>query len=44
MKESADSVTDSATMAVIGEAEEEMKFFKEHERDYGHTYYLMRAI
>ena len=30
--------------AVISETEEEMRFFKEHEKDYGYTFYIMRAI
>ena len=40
LKESNDNVM----KAVITETEEEMKFFKEHEKDYGYTFYIMRAI
>lgn len=35
---------DDVMQAVINETEEEMRFFKEHEKDYGYTFYLMRAI
>jgi len=36
--------SDSVMQAVISETEEEMKFFKEHEEEYGYTYYIMRVI
>lgn len=36
--------SDQVMQAVINETEEEMKFFKEHQEDYGYTYYLMRAV
>ena len=36
--------SDNLMQSVISETEEEMKFFKEHEEDYGYTYYIMRAI
>ena len=36
--------TDRVMQAVISETEEEMKFFQEHEKDYGYTFYIMRAI
>jgi len=35
---------DDVMQAVINETEEEMKFFKAHQEDYGYTYYLMRAV
>ena len=35
---------DKVIQAVISETEEEMNFFKEHDKDYGYTYYIMRAI
>jgi ubiquinone/menaquinone biosynthesis C-methylase UbiE len=35
---------DKEIQAVINETEEEMKFFKKHENDYGYTYFIMRAI
>jgi len=35
---------DKVIQAVISETEEEMRFFKEHDKDYGYTYYIMRAI
>ncbi len=35
---------DDVMQAVINETEEEMKFFKQHQLDYGYTYYLMRAV
>ena len=35
---------DDVVQAVIKETQEEMKFFKEHEEDYGYTFYIMRAI
>jgi SAM-dependent methyltransferase len=38
------STDDSVIQAVISETQEEMKFFKEHEKDYGYTYYISRAI
>ncbi len=40
LKESSDNIL----QAVISETEEEMEFFKEHEKDYGYTFYIMRAI
>jgi ubiquinone/menaquinone biosynthesis C-methylase UbiE len=36
--------SDDVMQAVIKETEQEMKFFKEHDEDYGYTFYLMRAI
>lgn len=36
--------TDKVMQAVIDETEEEMRFFKEHQKDYGYTFYIMRAI
>ena len=36
--------TDNVMQAVISETEEEMKFFQEYEKDYGYTFYIMRAI
>ena len=36
--------SDNVIQAVISETEEEMKFFKEHDNDYGYTFYIMRAI
>jgi serine/threonine-protein kinase HipA len=38
------SCGDQEIQAVISETEDEMNFFKEHEKDYGYTYYIMRAI
>jgi serine/threonine-protein kinase HipA len=38
------SSRDSVMEAVIGEMKEEMAFFKEHAKDYGYTYYIMRAV
>ncbi|MCU7924354.1 MAG: class I SAM-dependent methyltransferase [Candidatus Thiodiazotropha sp. (ex Dulcina madagascariensis)] len=35
--------SDNVMQAVISETEEEMKLFKEHEKDYGYTFYIMRA-
>lgn len=35
---------DSVMQAVIKETLEEMNFFKEHEQEYGYTYYIMRAV
>ena len=35
---------DSIMQAVINETEEEMHFFKEHDKDYGYTFYIMQAI
>lgn len=35
---------DDVMQAVIRETEEEMKLFKEHDEDYGYTFYIMRAI
>ncbi len=40
LKDSADSVM----QAVISDTEGEMKFFQEHETDFGYTFYIMRAI
>jgi SAM-dependent methyltransferase len=34
---------DEVMQTVINDTEEEMKFFKEHQADYGYTYYIMRA-
>jgi len=42
--ESFKTSNDSIMQSVISETEEEMKFFKEHEKDYGYTFYIMRAI
>lgn len=36
--------SDDVMQAVIKETEEEMKFFKAHEKDYGYTMYIMRAV
>lgn len=36
--------SDNVMQAVISETEEEMEFFKEYEKDYGYTFYIMRAI
>ena len=36
--------SDNVMQAVINDTEEEMRFFKEHEKDYGYTFYIMRAI
>lgn len=36
--------SDNVMQAVISETEEEMEFFKEHKKDYGYTFYIMRAI
>ena len=35
---------DDVMQAVINETEEEMKFFKEYHKDYGYTFYIMRAV
>lgn len=35
---------DSVMQAVINETLEEMDFFKQHEQEYGYTYYIMRAV
>lgn len=35
---------DSVIQAVISETQEEMNFFEGHEKDYGYTYYIMRAV
>jgi len=35
---------DSIMQSVISETEEEMKFFKEHEKIYGYSFYIMRAV
>lgn len=35
---------DHVMQAVIAETEEEMKFFEQHDEDYGYTFYIMRAI
>lgn len=35
--------TDPVMQYVIGETEEEMRFFEEHHKEYGYTYYIMRA-
>ncbi len=37
-------INDEAMRAVIHETEEEMKFFKGHQKDYGYTFYIMRAV
>jgi cyclopropane fatty-acyl-phospholipid synthase-like methyltransferase len=36
--------SDDVMQAVINETEEEMKFFKAHQQDYGYTFYIMRAV
>ena len=36
--------SDPIMQAVIEETEEEMRFFKEHQQDYGYTFYIMRAV
>lgn len=36
--------SDDVMQTVINDTEEEMKFFKEHQEDYGYTYYIMRAV
>ena len=35
---------DSIMQSVISETEEEMKFFKEYEKIYGYSFYIMRAV
>jgi len=35
---------DSIMQAVIKETEEEMKFFEEHEKHYGYSFYIMKAL
>ena len=30
--------------SVIKETEEEMKFFEEHEKHYGYSFYIMKAV
>lgn len=35
---------DAFMQTVIRETQEEMDFFRKHEKDYGYTYYIMRAI
>ena len=35
---------DAVMQIVINETEEEMKFFKKHQEDYGYTFYIMRAV
>lgn len=35
---------DDMMQAVIKDTQAEMTFFKEHEKDYGYTFYIMRAI
>jgi len=35
---------DSVMQSVISETEEEMKFFKEYEKFYGYSFYIMRAV
>lgn len=37
-------VDDPVMQAVIRESLEEMEFFKQHEQEYGYTYYIMRAV
>lgn len=38
------NTNDEVMQAVIHETEEEMRFFKEHHKDYGYTFYIMRAV
>ena len=35
---------DSIMQAVIKETEEEMKLFEEHEKQYGYSFYMMKAV
>ena len=35
---------DTVMRAVVRETEEEMQFFREHDEDYGYTFYIMRAV
>ena len=35
---------DSIMQSVISEIEEEMKFFKEYQKVYGYSFYIMRAV
>jgi uncharacterized protein YktA (UPF0223 family) len=35
---------DSIMQSVISETEEEMQLFKEYEKIYGYSYYIMRAV
>jgi len=35
---------DSIMQAVIKETEEEMKLFEEHEKHYGYSFYIMKAL
>jgi len=36
--------SDSVMKAVINETEEEMEFFRAHDKDYGYTFFIMRAV
>ena len=38
------SSVDGVIQTVISETQEEMNVFKEHDKDYGYTYYIMRAV
>jgi len=42
--ESFKNSNDSVMQSVISETEEEMKIFKEHEKIYGYSFYIMRAV
>ena len=35
---------DSVMQSVISETEEEMKYFEEHEKFYGYSFYIMKAV
>jgi hypothetical protein len=35
---------ESIMQSVIDETEEEMKLFEEHEKQYGYSFYLMKAV
>ena len=42
--ESFKNSNDSIMLSVISETEEEMRVFKEYEKFYGYSYYIMKAV